>query len=93
MIRKHEAKVEEFVIESTELGQKRQVLVYTPALYEAESSYYNVIYMFDGQDLELFSAANGITHLLADGEKFIFVGINATFIEEEMYTRNNDLIP
>ena len=93
-LRKYDAKIEEFVIESTELGQKRQVLVYTPAHYEAESSYYNVLYVFDAQDRALFGAANGITHLLTEGsEDFIVVGIKATFIEEAMYTRNNDLIP
>jgi len=93
-LRKYDAKIEEFVIESTELGQKRQVLVYTPAQYERKSSYYNVIYVFDAQDQAIFGAANGITHLLTEGSQdFIIVGIKATFIEEEMYTRNNDLIP
>lgn len=94
MLRKYQAKVEEFVIESAELGQKRQVLVYTPAHYERKLSYYNVIYVFDAQDRALFGAANGITHLLTEGSQdFIVVGIKSTFIEAEMYARNNDLLP
>ncbi len=94
-IRENEAKIEEVVIESTELGQKRQVLIYTPAHYQENTyTYYNVIYVFDAQDRALFDATNGITNLLTDGSQdFIVVGIKATFIEEEMYARNHDLLP
>jgi predicted alpha/beta superfamily hydrolase len=94
-IRENESKVEEVVLESAELGQKRQVLVYTPAHYqESKFSYYNVIYVFDAQDRALFDTANGITNLLTEGSQdFIVVGIKATWIEEEMYARNHDLLP
>ena len=89
------SRVEEVIFESTELGQTRQVLVYTPNHYAySPFSYYNVIYVLDGQDSELFYAANGIAHLLTNGsQKFIVVGIKATYIEEQMYTRNHDLLP
>lgn len=94
-IRAFESKVEEFIIKSTELNQTRQVLVYTPAGYEqSQFAYYNVIYVFDAQDRALFDAANGIAHLMTEGSQdFIVVGIKATWIEEQMYARNHDLLP
>ena len=94
-IMENESKIEEVIIESSELGQKRQILVYTPAHYQEEKfSYYNVIYVFDAHDRALFDAANGITSLLTEGSQdFIVVGIKATWIEEEMYARNHDLLP
>ena len=94
-IREHEARVEEIIFESTELDQTRQVLVHTPANYKFEDlSYYNVIYLFDAQDRPLFDATNGIVNMMADGSQdFIVVGIKSTYIEEEMYGRNHDLLP
>ena len=94
-IREHEPRVEEIIFESTELDQTRQVLVYTPANYKFEDlSFYNVIYLFDAQDRPLFDATNGIVNMMADGSQdFIVVGIKSTYIEEEMYARNHDLLP
>lgn len=94
-LREGQSRVEEVLFESKELGQTRQVLVYTPNHYTySPFSYYNVIYVFDAQDLALFDAANGIANLMTDGSQdFIVVGIKATYIEEQMYARNHDLLP
>ena len=94
-IKESEAKVEEIIFDSEELGQKRQVVIQTPQQYEInEMAYYNVIYVFDAQDRALFDYTAGLANLINPSNRnFIVVGIKATFIEEEMYGRNHDLLP
>jgi hypothetical protein len=94
-IKQAEAKVEEIIFDSEELGQKRQVIIQTPQRYNVdEMSYYNVIYVFDAQDRPLFDYTTGLANLINPSSRnFIVVGIKATFIEEDMYGRNHDLLP
>ena len=78
------SKIENINIESKALNQTREIMVYTPIGYDSEYALYNVIYVFDAQNRELF----------------IVVGIKATTISEEVdgkktwvYARNSDLLP
>jgi len=94
-IKQAEAKVQEIIFDSEELGQKRQVIIQTPQRYDIdEMAYYNVIYVFDAQDRPLFDYTTGLANLINPSNRnFIVVGIKATFIEEDMYGRNHDLLP
>ncbi|MDX1592458.1 MAG: alpha/beta hydrolase-fold protein, partial [Balneolaceae bacterium] len=94
-IKEHEAKVEEVIFDSKEMGQKRQVLIQTPMNYNVRDfTYYNVIYVFDAQMRPFFDYTSGIVNLMGAGDReFIVVGIKATWIKEKMYGRNHDLVP
>lgn len=89
------AKVENVKISSEEMKQERNILIYTPALYEQDLlTYYDVIYVFDSQSREIFDLAHSLISFLSDGEKsYIVVGIVSPYIEELNYTRNNDYLP
>lgn len=91
-IKEHEAKVEEIIFDSKEMGQKRQVIIQTPMNYNVlDFQYYNVIYVFDAQMRPLFDYTSGIANLMGAG--VIVVGVKSTWIKEEMYGRNHDLVP
>lgn len=94
-IRQYDAKVEEIVIESEELDQTRQILIYTPQNYAFNDiAYYNVLYVFDAHDRPLYDYVTGVSHLVVEGARpFIVVGIKATFIQDKMYARNHDFLP
>ena len=96
------AKTEKITIESKELGQTREIEVYTPLGYdEYQHTYYNVIYVFDAQTRELFNYVNSLANLSKEsGQGIVVVGIKATDIIEEkegkknyVYFRNLDLLP
>lgn len=96
------AKVEEFTIESKELNQTREIMVYTPLGYDGYiHTYYNVIYVFDAQTRELFDYVSSLANLSREsGQGIIIIGIKAKdIIEEEdgkqkyVYFRNLDLLP
>lgn len=89
------AKVEEVSIESKELDQTREIMIYTPFGFD-QSPYklYNVIYVFDAQNRRFFDFTTSLSQLWkSDSRGLIVVGIKATFIEEKMYARNHDLLP
>ncbi|WP_445385860.1 alpha/beta hydrolase-fold protein [Robiginitalea sp. IMCC44478] len=87
--------VKEVSIESAELNQTRDLLIFTPINYDhSEYYYYNVIYVFDAHDRPLYDYVTSVSHLLREGQRgFIVVGIKATYIKELMYGRNHDLLP
>ena len=92
------SKVENIEIESEELNQTREVMVYTPFGYDDEYKFYNVIYVFDAQNRGLFDYVTSLSSL--NQEHSIIVGIKATTIYEEVdgkktwvYARNSDLLP
>ena len=89
------AKVESIKIESKELHQKRQLLVYTPQNYaENKFVHYNVIYVFDAQNREIFDFTNSAASFLSNAKKkYIVVGITSPYNEQSDYARNNDLLP
>ncbi len=90
------ARVETIKINSSELNQEREILVYTPQLYEESSlTSFDVIYVFDAQNREMFDYAQSTISFLEEylWKKFIVVGITSPYIEENDYSRNNDMLP
>ena len=89
------ARVENVKIDSKALGQKREILIFTPQSYdESPFAYYNVIYVFDAQNREFFGLTYSIASFLSDNSKqFIVVGITSPYFEETDYARNNDMLP
>nr|WP_319400913.1 alpha/beta hydrolase-fold protein [uncultured Carboxylicivirga sp.] len=89
------ARVENVTIQSKELNQEREILIYTPADYNWRvNEYFNVIYVFDCQNREFFDYTSSmISFLTANSKSFIVVGITSPYNEELDYSRNNDLLP
>ncbi|QCK16127.1 alpha/beta hydrolase-fold protein [Mangrovivirga cuniculi] len=89
------SKVEEVTIESKELGQTRELMIYTPFGYaDSAYKYYNVMYVFDAQNRMFFDYTTSVSMLSKEaGQGCIVVGIKATFIEEIFYARNHDFLP
>ena len=87
-------KFDDVTIDSKELNQKREIIVYTPMNYPDQYTCYNVIYVFDAHDRPLFDYVNSIAHLTSGNhEGFIVVGIKATYDPVNFYARNHDLLP
>lgn len=87
-------KFDDITIDSKELNQKREIVVYTPLSYPDPYTYYNVIYVFDAHDRPLYDYVNSIAHLSKENHKgFIVVGIKATYDPINFYARNHDLLP
>ncbi|MDX1747757.1 MAG: alpha/beta hydrolase-fold protein, partial [Halobacteriales archaeon] len=82
-------------MESTELDQTREIMIFEPINYTRdEYAYYDVLYVFDAADRVLFDYAGSVANLLeGDHRGVIVVGIRALVDEENMYFRNNDLLP
>ena len=82
-------------IESEELGQTREIVIYEPMNYHQKADeYYDVIYVFDAHDRPLFDYVTAVSNLIKGGPRaVIVVGIRATLDYENMYFRNNDLLP
>ena len=87
-------KFDNITIDSKELNQKREIVVYTPLSYPDQYLCYNVIYVFDAHDRALYDYVNSIAHLTRENHKgFIVVGIKATYDPVNFYARNHDLLP
>jgi hypothetical protein len=89
------ARVENIKIQSKELNQEREIIIYTPTDYDWRvNEYFNVIYVFDSQNREFFDYTSAMISFLTDNDKsFIVVGITSPYNEELDYARNNDLLP
>lgn len=89
------AKIETIKINSKELKQKREILVYTPDNYnESPYMHYDVIYVFDSQNREFFDYVHSMISFLNNASKnFIVVGITSPYNKKLDYARNNDLLP
>lgn len=89
------AKIENIKIYSNELKQEREILIYTPKGYTENTLVsYDVIYVFDAQNRELFDFTHSVISFLSNGNReFIVVGITSPYIEDTDYARNNDLLP
>lgn len=95
------SKIENISIESKALNQTREIMVYTPNGYDNEYTLYNVIYVFDAQNRELFDYVTSVANMSKEaGQGLIVVGIKATTIFKEVngkktlvYARNSDLFP
>lgn len=81
-------------LQSSELGQEREIFVYTPKFYnEDKYVHYDVIYVFDSQNREFFDYVSSSVKLINPGKQFIVVGITSPYNEELDYARNNDMLP
>ena len=90
------AKVENIKINSLELNQEREILVYTPEGYnESSHTNFDVIYVFDSQNRAFFDYAHSTISFFEEfmWKRFIVVGITSPYIEEQEYSRNNDMLP
>ena len=89
------ARVENIKINSKELQQEREILIYTPQSYnENLYSSYDVIYVFDAHAREFFDYVHSIISFLSNtSKKFIVVGITSPYNEKLDYSRNNDFLP
>lgn len=95
--------VKTVTIESKELNQSREIMIYTPMGYEEfKHNFYNVIYVFDAQNREFFDFVSSYTNLSKDkGQGTLVVGIKATLITETdengnmklIHGRNQDFVP
>jgi len=89
------ARIENIKINSKELNQQREILIYTPQSYnENLYSYYDVIYVFDAHSREFFDYVHSVISFLSNtSKKFIVVGITSPYNEKLDYSRNNDFLP
>ncbi|NCC99795.1 MAG: esterase [Bacteroidia bacterium] len=89
------ASIKKYEIQSKELNQKREFFVYTPAGYnENPYTYYDVIYVFDAQNRELFDLTHSLISFVAnDYQNYIVVGITSPYNEKLNYGRRNDFLP
>lgn len=89
------ARVENVKIQSKNLNQEREILIYTPVDYDwRENESFNVIYVFDSHSREFFDYTSSIISFLTDNTKsYIVVGITSPYNEKLDYARNNDLLP
>ncbi|MEY8848554.1 alpha/beta hydrolase-fold protein [Psychroserpens sp. XS_ASV72] len=88
------AKLDIISIKSKFLSQEREILIYTPWLYEERDLVsFDVIYVFDSQHRELFDLVHSASNFIMGSKKFIVVGIQSPGYPEIDYYRNNDLFP
>lgn len=82
-------------INSKSLNKEREILIYTPQSYnENLLENYDVIYVFDAQNRELFDFVHSIINFIPNASnKYIVVGITPPYNEIKDYSRNNDLLP
>lgn len=90
------AKIKSVKINSISLNQDREILIYTPANYNEDLYvYYDVIYVFDSQNRELFDFTHSSLSFIETNKSkhFIVVGITSPGIDSLDYYRNNDMLP
>lgn len=88
------ARLQTTEIQSAILNQKRPVLIYTPQMYdERDLVSFDVIYVFDAQNRELFDLAHAAVSFSEFKRQCIVVGIVSPAYEELEYYRNNDMLP
>jgi len=81
-------------IQSTILDQKRPVLIYTPSMYDERTLVsFDVIYVFDAQNRELFDLAHAAIGFSDFNRRCIVVGVVSPAYEEQEYYRNHDMLP
>jgi predicted alpha/beta superfamily hydrolase len=88
------AKVDQLQIQSKILQQTRPVLVYTPKQYnERDLVSFDVIYVFDAQNRELFDLVHALMNFESLEKQYIVVGIASPAYEDANYYRNSDFSP
>lgn len=88
------AMVEEIRVKSEILNQERAILIYTSQLYDENTLVnYDVIYVFDSQNREIFDLVHSSIKFIDVDRRYIVVGITSPYYEETDYGRNNDYLP
>ncbi|WP_338731340.1 alpha/beta hydrolase-fold protein [Mangrovimonas cancribranchiae] len=88
------AQIQTVEIQSEILNQNRNILVYTPWIYnERDLVSFDVVYVFDSQHRELFDLVHSSLSFIMGTKKFIVVGIPSPAYPELEYYRSNDLFP
>jgi len=86
--------IKNVTIDSKELNQQREILIYTPQGYnELTLQTYDVIYVFDAQNRDLFDLTHSIITFLESNRMFIVVGITSPYNATLSYSRQNDFKP
>ena len=81
-------------IKSKVLKQDRPIIVYTPRFYdERELVNYDVIYVFDAQNREMFDMVHAAMGFTDKPRSCIVVGICSPPYPEQDYYRNSDYLP
>ncbi len=93
------AQVKEIFLKSEYFDHERQILIYTPQMYdEYTATYYDVIYVFDAQNRSQFDLVHALRDYVCssdpdESKSFIVVGICSPAYPEFNYYRNNDYLP
>ncbi|MEI9910804.1 MAG: alpha/beta hydrolase-fold protein [Bacteroidota bacterium] len=88
------ASLEKLNINSKILNQKRPIFIYTPWNYkERDLVSFDVIYVFDAQNRELFDLVHSSLGFITNSKKFIVVGISSPSYDNSGYYRNSDYLP
>jgi predicted alpha/beta superfamily hydrolase len=88
------ATLKELAIQSKILNQKRPIYVYLPAEYEERNLVsFDVIYVFDAQNREIFDLVHSSANFVFLKKKFIVVGVSSPAYEDVEYYRNSDYLP
>jgi predicted alpha/beta superfamily hydrolase len=88
--------IEKITIYSEILNQDRNLLVYKPSdFYYYPNKKFEVIYVFDSQNREMFDLVHSSLNFISPEHHFIVVGIQSPFIEiaDNFYARNDDMLP
>ena len=84
----------EIDFKSTILNQNRPVYIYTPSQYnERDLVSFDVVYVFDAQNRELFDLVHSSLNFIFFKKNFIVVGIASPSYEDLKYYRNCDYLP
>ncbi|NTW26032.1 MAG: esterase [Lentimicrobium sp.] len=88
------AKLTEIEFQSKALNQNRPVYIYTPFEYdERDLVSFDVIYVFDAQNREIYDLVHSALNFIFLQKKFIVVGIASPAYEDSAYYRNSDYLP
>lgn len=81
-------------IRSTILNQIRPIYIYTPWQYnERDLVAFDVIYVFDAQNREIFDLVHSTINYVSQKRKFIVVGVASPAYDSLDYYRNSDYLP
>ncbi len=88
------ATLTEVEIQSKILNQTRPVYIYLPAEYqERDLVSFDVIYVFDAQNREIFDLVHAASNFVSLKRKFIVVGISSPAYQDVEYYRIYDYLP
>lgn len=88
------ANIKTVEMQSKILNQKRPIHIYTPWIYDERNLVsFDVIYVFDAQDREIFDLVHAASNFVFEQKKFIVVGVSSPAYDDLQYYRNSDYLP